>query len=139
MPIVSVTRFRPRSLLSMPEFIFHTGRSMAQIRTSEGWLAGAVKRDDDQAFWTMTVWRDEAAMLAYVVGGAHGAALPRLQALAVEASMVRWVAETDVLPAWSEGIRRMRHEGRASRLRRPGPNHAGLTYPDAAESFGSRL
>jgi heme-degrading monooxygenase HmoA len=139
MPLVSVTRFRPRSLLSMPEFTFHAARSMAQVRKAEGWLAGAVKRDGDQAFWTLTVWRDEAAMLAYVISGPHGVALPRLREIAVEASMVRWVAETDALPDWSEGVRRMRHEGRASRLKRPGPNHEGLSYPDSAESFGSRL
>ena len=139
MPIVSVTRFRPRSLLSLPEFGFHVATTLAQLRKADGWLAGALKRDRDQAFWTQTVWRDEAALLAYVTGGAHGVALPRLKDLAVEASMVRWVAETDALPDWSEAERRMRHEGRASRLKRPGPNHAGLTYLDSAQSAGVRL
>ncbi|MFA4938842.1 DUF3291 domain-containing protein [Brevundimonas sp.] len=139
MPIISVTRFKPRSLLQLPSFAFHASRAIDQIRRAEGWIDGAVKRDADHAFWTMTVWKDEESMLAYVSGGAHGAAMPRLADMAVEASVVRWSTDSPVLPAWSEAVKRMRTAGRPSRLRRPGPDHVALAYPNASEVFGMRL
>ena len=139
MPIISVTRFRPRSLLKLPVFAFHASRAISQIRQAEGWIDGAVKRDADHAFWTMTVWQDEERMLAYLTSGAHRAALPSLSDLAVEASVVRWTTDSPGLPAWSEAVGRMREAGRPSKLKKAGPNHAALTYPDAAETFGARL
>lgn len=139
MPLISVTRFRPRSLLQMPSFAMHAARAITQLRLAKGWIDGAVKRDADHSFWTMTVWTDEEAMLAYLSSGAHGAALPRLSDLAVEASVVRWVSDEAALPKWSEAVQRMRHAGRASKLRRPGPRHARLAYPEAAEVFAMRL
>lgn len=139
MPLISVTRFRPRSLLQLPSFAIHASRAISQLRLAEGWIDGAVKRDADQAFWTMTVWEGEDAMLAYLSSGAHGAALPRLSDLAVEASVVRWASEETALPTWSEAVKRMRHAGRASKLKRPGPRHARLAYPEAAEVFAMRL
>ena len=139
MHIVSITRFRARSLLRLPAFAWHAARAIFQLRGADGYLGGAVKRDADRAFWTMTVWRDEAAMRAYLRSGAHGAAMPRLRDLAVEASMVRWSTETANLPDWEEAVQRMRTSGHAAPLSHPGPNHADLSYPEAAQSFARRL
>ncbi len=41
--IVSVTRFRARSLWSLPLFAFHAHRSIAQLRLAKGYIAGAVR------------------------------------------------------------------------------------------------
>jgi hypothetical protein len=56
--LVSVTRFRLRSIRFAPFFILHANRTIAQIRKADGFLAGAVKRGAALAFWTLTVWRD---------------------------------------------------------------------------------
>jgi hypothetical protein len=139
MSLVSVTRFRSRSILFLPFFAFHANRAVAQIRKADGYLAGAVRRDAGLAFWTMTVWRDESAMLEFMVNGPHGKAMPHLRDWGLEASVVRWVHHGADLPDWSEALQRMRENGRVSKLRHPGPRHPDLTYAEQAEAFAVRL
>lgn len=139
MPIVSVTRFRLRSIRFVPLFYVHAHRVIAQIRKADGRLAGAVKREGDLAYWTITVWRDDIAMNAFAASGAHRSAMPHLHDWCSEAGMARWVQEDARLPDWSEAVRRLREEGRASKLRHPGPNHAGLTYPAPTGGYDMQL
>lgn len=126
--VVSVTRFRVRSLRFLPFFLIHAQRCLAQIRRSDGYIAGALRHDRDRAYWTMSVWRNEAALLAYVTGGAHRTAMPKMSEWGDEASTVRWVQDGADVPSWPEAIERMRSEGRPVPLRRPGPRHAGLGF-----------
>lgn len=126
--VVSVTRFRVRSLRFLPFFLIHAQRCLAQIRRSDGYLAGALRHDRDHAYWTTSVWRDEAALLAYVTGGAHRAAMPKMSEWGDEASTVRWVQDSAELPSWPEAIERMRREGHAVPLRQPGPGHVSLGF-----------
>lgn len=139
MPLVSVTRFRARSIRFVPLFAHHANRTVAQIRKAEGFLAGAVKRDTDLAFWTMTVWRDGRAMHAYVASGAHRTAMPHLRDWGIEASVIRWTQDGTDLPDWPEAVQRMRDEGRASKLRHPGPHHADISFPEAHAAHTARL
>ena len=137
--LVSVTRFRARAMLFVPLFALHANRAIAQVHKADGFVAGAVQRDSDLAFWTMTVWRDEAARQAYVASGAHRAAMPHMFDWGAEASVTRWSQDGAELPAWSQAVLRMREAGRPSRLRHPGPHHAQRDYPKAQASFGGRL
>ena len=139
MPLISVTRFRSRSIVFLPLFAIHANRSMGQARKADGLLSGAVRRQTDGSFWTITVWRDERAMHAYVSSGAHRSAMPHLREWAVEASVVRWVADSPALPTWDQAESRMRENGRSSKLRQPGPDHAARTYAEAKTSGGMRL
>ena len=81
MPFVSVTRLRVRSWRYLPGFVIQSLRAVRQAKLADGSLAVSVLRDADCAFWTRTVWRDEAAMRSFMrSGGAsphHGAA-PRV-------------------------------------------------------------
>ena len=135
--LVSVTRFRLRSLRFLPFFVLHANRAIAQIRKSDGFLAGAVQRDADLAFWTMTVWRDETAMRAYGASGAHRKAAPRLSEWADEASVGRWSQVGDNLPEWPEAVRRLREEGRPLVLRHAAPAQAPFAEPRM--TYGMRL
>ena len=126
--VVSVTRFRVRSLRFLPFFLIHAQRCLAQIRRSDGYLTGALRHDLDHAYWTTSMWRDESALLAYVTGGAHRTAMPKLSEWGAEASTVRWVQDTADLPSWPAAIERMRREGHALPLRHPGPAHADLGF-----------
>jgi heme-degrading monooxygenase HmoA len=139
MPLISVTRFRSRSVLFLPLFALHANKSMGQARKADGLLSGAVQRQTDGSLWTMSVWRDERSMHAYVASGAHRSAMPHLRDWAVEASVVRWAADSPVLPTWHEAASRMREEGRSSKLRHPGPDHAARAYPEADPAGGMRL
>lgn len=139
MPLVSVTRFRARSLRFVPLFMLHANRAIAQIRRSEGFLAGTVQRDAELAFWTITVWRDERAMHAYVASGAHRTAMPHLRDWSIEASVVRWEQDGAGLPEWAEIFGRMLDEGRPSALRHPGPLHADLAFAPSSVVQEMRL
>ncbi|MDB5613443.1 MAG: hypothetical protein JWQ22_1096 [Devosia sp.] len=139
MSIVSVTRFRVRKLRYVPLFLFYASRSMSQIRKSEGYVTGSIARDADSAFWTMTVWQSEQAMIDYVTGGAHRGAMPLLRDWGIEASVIRWQQDGLALPAWSEAKHRMREHGRASKLRHPGAGHADLSYAESPKVFSSRI
>jgi|GEM_PF-543401 len=137
--LVSVTRFRLRSIRFLPFFMLHANRTVAQIRRADGFVAGAVRRDADLAFWTLTVWRDEHAMRAYVSSGAHRKAIPHLADWADEASVGHWTQPGSELPKWPEAVRRLREEGRPLTLRH---STAHLTAPRFAEpqmTYGMRL
>jgi quinol monooxygenase YgiN len=137
--LVSVTRFRLRAVRFMPFFMLHANRAIAQIRKANGFLAGAVQRDADQAFWTLTVWRDEAAMRAYGASGAHRKAMTHLAEWADEASVAHWLQPGGELPAWPEAVRRLRNDGRSSALRHPGSAHADRLFADPRMTYGMRL
>lgn len=137
--MVSVTRFRLRSIRFLPFFVLHGNRTIAQIRKADGFLAGAVQRDTDLAFWTVTVWRDEHAMRAYGASGAHRKAMPHLAVWADEASVGHWTQPGNDLPPWPEAVRRLREIGRPLTLRHPAPNHPEQRFAEAQMTFGMRL
>jgi hypothetical protein len=139
MTLVSVTRFRLRSVRFLPFFMVHANRTIAQVRKADGFLAGAVQRDADQAFWTMTVWRDELAMRAFGASGAHRSAMPHLAQWADEASVVHWTQSGGDLPDWAEAVRRLRDDGKPSLLRRPGAPPVEGAFADPRMTHGMRL
>ncbi len=139
MSVVSITRFRPRAWRFVPLFMFHAQRSLVQIRRVDGYIAGAVRRDRDFAFWTATVWQDERALLAYVTSGAHRNAMPKLLDWGEEASTARLEQEGTDLPSWPALVQQMRKEGRAVPLRYPGPYHASVGFLDAEAVYMGRI
>ena len=70
MPFASVTRFRVRRWSYLPRFLIQSIRAVRQAKRAAGNLAVSVRRDADRAFWTRTLWRDEAAMRAFMQSGA---------------------------------------------------------------------
>ncbi|VXD07391.1 conserved hypothetical protein [Sphingomonas sp. T1] len=137
--VLSVTRFRVRSLRFLPFFMIHAQRSLVQIRRAEGYLGGALRHDRDHAYWTASVWRNEAALLAYVTSGAHRSAMPKMTEWGDEASTVRWDQDSAALPSWPEAIERMRRDGRAMPLRHPGSAHAALAFADSEPAQMARI
>ncbi len=130
--VVSVTRFRARSPWLVPLFLVRAQGAIAQMRRSDGYRAGSLRRYRDGSFWTMTVWRDEAALRSYVTSGAHLKAMPRLAAWGREASTARWNQSGEGLPGWTEAERRMRDTGRVLPLPH-GRGTGSLLHLPAAE------
>jgi hypothetical protein len=110
-------------------FGFHAQRSISQIRNANGCICMALLKDKGRVFWTMTMWADELSMKAYMITGSHRKAMPRLTGWADEASVVHWYQDHPERPDWAEAARRMRADGRPSKLRHPGPHHADLSFP----------
>jgi hypothetical protein len=128
MPHISITRLRLRSLRFVPGFALHTWASLRQVRVAGGFLDGALLTDRSMTFWTMTAWDREDSMRRYMTAGAHKQAMPKLMHWCDEASVVHWQQDHDGLPSWAEADRRMREEGRASKVRNPSDQHATLTF-----------
>ena len=125
---VSLTRLRVRSLRFLPLFGLHTLRSLRQVERAAGFRDGALLADRKWTFWTLTVWDDQADMRAFMTSGDHRAAMPRLLDWCDEASVAHWEqADASLLP-WPEADRRMRGEGRPSKLRHPSADHAPMTF-----------
>jgi heme-degrading monooxygenase HmoA len=126
MPTASLTRLRLRHWRFLPAFAWMTRAASRQAARAPGYLDGALLAERDLTFWTLTLWADEAALKAYRAADAHGRAMPRLAQWCDEASVVRFAA--DALPSFAEADRCLREAGRASRVRRPSPRHAGLAH-----------
>ena len=128
MPFISITRLRIRSIRFLPGFVLHTLRSLRQVRSATGFRNGGLLPDRSLTFWTMTAWDTEESMRCYMTAGSHKKAMPKLMDWCDEASVVHWEQSQAVLPSWAEADQRMRAEGRASKVRKPSPQHATLSY-----------
>ncbi len=130
MPLVSVTRARIRRVWSVPPFALAAFASLKQARGADGFLGGSVCPDRRLAFWTLTVWRSEDAMRAYILSGPHRGAMSKFAVWCDEASVVHWEQAGEAAPPWIEAAERMRRQGRPSKIRRPSRNHQTMTFAD---------
>ena len=129
MPFVAVTRLRVRSWHYLPVFLVQSLRAARQARQAPGNLATGLLRDADRAFWTRTVWRDEAAMRGFMRSGAHRGIMPRLPRWCDEAALVHWRQDGAEPPAWREAHRRLLSQGRRSRVDRPTERQRRFEFP----------
>lgn len=128
MAVLSITRLRLRSRRFLTAFLWRARASRRQALRAHGCIGADVRTEGLRVFWTRTVWSDRDALTAFMASGPHRAAMPKLVDWCDEASVARWDCEGAALPDWPEVERRMREEGRQSRVRRPSEAHkAGRT------------
>jgi Domain of unknown function (DUF3291) len=128
MMFVSLTRLRIRSIRFLPSFFFHALSVLKQTKKAPGFQYGGLLPDREWTFWTMTAWDSPESMRQYMTTGSHKAAMPRLLDWCDEASVAHWQQEETDLPSWTDADKRMRQEGRVSKVRYPSPHHADLSY-----------
>ena len=104
MPFVSITRLRVRRWRYVPQFLIQSLRAARQAKPAAGSISVSVLRDADRAFWTRTVWRDEAAMRAFMRSGVHRGIMARLPEWCDEAALAHWVQDANEPPSWQEHI-----------------------------------
>lgn len=139
MSTISVTRLRLNRWRDWPAFLFHAVRSAIQAKRADGNL-GVALRNDGRVHWTMTAWRDPAALRAFMLSGNHRQAMPKLAGWCDEASLARFEHDGRELPSWktAEGI--LAAEGRTSKLDHPSPAHAaGLTLGEKGRASAVAL
>ena len=124
MTFISVTRLHVRSYLHLLPFMWHSLGVARQARRAPGFLGGRLMGDGRKASWTVTAWADEASMKAFRNSGAHRNAMPKLYEWGDESSYIHWEQDAGRLPDKKEAHRRLRDEGRLSKVRRPSPAHA---------------
>src|SRR5262249_12224016 len=114
---------RVRSWKYLPAFMFYALRSFRQARRAEGHLHSSLLRDADRVFWTRTMWTTEETMKTFMLSGAHREVMPRLLDWSNEAALVPWQQESGEVPEWDEAHRRLKQEGRKSKVRYPSSAH----------------
>lgn len=129
MALIAITRLHVRSWRFLPDFLLHSVRIMRQARAAPGNLGAETLREAGMTFWTKTAWRDEAAMRAFMVSGAHRIVMPHLQRWCSEASVVHWEQESPRLPFWEDAGRRMQRDGRVVPVKRPSEEQAAGRIP----------
>jgi Domain of unknown function (DUF3291) len=129
MPLISVTRLRVRSWSYFPPFALQSLKSAKQAECSAGFLGGRLLRNPKNVFWTMTAWKDEAAMNAFRSAGAHGGVMRKLLDWCDEATVVHWEQDASWLPTWQDAHGRMVKEGRRSKVNYPSPAQMSNQIP----------
>jgi hypothetical protein len=119
MPFVSITRLRVQSWRYLPAFIIQSLRSARQAKAASGSLSVCVLRDADLAFWTRTVWSEEAAMRSFMLAGAHRHVMSRLLEWCDEAAVVHWNQDALEPPSWPQSHRHLQRDGRTSKVNHP--------------------
>jgi heme-degrading monooxygenase HmoA len=128
MIFVSLTRLRVRSFRFVPPLVLQTFRSVRQVKKAPGFQHGALLADRSWTFWTMTAWDTQESMSQFMTSGSHRRAMPHLLDWCDEASVAHWSQPETTLPSWTEADKRMRQDGRASKVRNPSPDHATLSF-----------
>ena len=123
----------------MLPFGLATSSVLKQVVRAEGFLGGALLPDRRWTFWTMTAWRDEDAMRAFVGADPHRAAMPKFADWCDEVSVVHWRQPEPTPPPWLDVDARMRRDGRPLRLRRPSPDHQSMTFAAPRSGGGGSI
>lgn len=128
--LVSVTRLRVRSLRYLPEFLWYTFRSRAQVERASGFCGGRLLVDSRLTFWTLTAWDNERSMKAFRGAGAHSRVMPKLFRWCDEAAYAHWLAADDIVPDWRDAHAHLQSEGRLSRVAHPSSDHNARRFPE---------
>jgi quinol monooxygenase YgiN len=141
MPLISVTRLRVRSIRYLLQFVWRALASSRQAQHAPGFLGGRIVREAGNTFWTVTAWKDIAAMRAYRDMGAHQRVMAKLLDWCDEAYVVHWDQESSELPNWMEAYRHMVWEGRPSKVKHPSEAQAAkqIVQPRLSGDEGKRL
>jgi hypothetical protein len=123
MAFISITRLRVRSWRFLPMFYLRAFQSDRQAKAADGHLASKLLAEQNNTFWTATAWSDEKAMKAFMIAGAHGAAMKKLLHWCDEASVVHWTQDEAALPSWEHAHARMQAEGGRSKVNHPSAAH----------------
>jgi len=128
MPLISMTRLRVRSFRYLLSFFWQTLKVARQAEQSPKFLGGRILREARNAFWTVTAWEDEAAMLSFRQKGAHRIVMPKLLNWCDEAAYCHWKQNTADLPDWAEAHRRLVQAGKLSKVYLPSPAHVANLF-----------
>ena len=129
MALVSITRLRVRTWRYLPAFLIQAIRSAWQAKLAEGNLSVSLLQDTRNTFWTRTVWANEEAMKSYIVSGVHKQVMRNLLEWCDEAAVVHWEQEGLQPPTWQEAFRRLKEEGRLSKVNHPSNDHLAYQFP----------
>ncbi len=109
-PLCSATRIQATNSWTALHTL-RTSISLArQAKGCDGFLGGALLWDKQRVFWTVTNWRDEAAMIAYRDQGLHRRLMPKARQWFNDFATARWEQEDHGVATWVEVHQRIQEE-----------------------------
>ena len=92
----------------MPRFFLYTAQVVKQLASAQGLLGYSVlARPLSKRFWTLSAWKDEAALRAFVQHPPHLRIMAALAPHMGETKFVRWTVKGSQLPlGWDDALRR---------------------------------
>ncbi|MER6347510.1 DUF3291 domain-containing protein [Streptomyces sp. NPDC001595] len=108
-PVVMASRLELKSLLSVPRFFLLSLVVFRQVRRSPGLIGASLRAEPlKRTFWTLSAWRDQAALEAFNRTDPHAKSVRGLRPAMKGSVFVFWNAEADQLPVdWDEARRRL--------------------------------
>lgn len=110
--LAMVSYFRLKGLRVMPSFALNSFRIERQLLSSDGLIghsSGAKLADFE--FWSVTVWRDELALQAFVRTQPHTRIMEVMRPAVVRSEFIRWQVDgTSVPPDPKEAEARLRRK-----------------------------
>ena len=97
-----------KSYWRIPHFLFYTVQVVKQLASAEGMLGYSVlARLVSKRFWTLSAWKDEAALRAFVQHPPHVRIMTALTPHMGETKFARWMVKGSELPlSWDDALRR---------------------------------
>jgi quinol monooxygenase YgiN len=92
----------------MPSFFLYTAQIAKQLASAEGLLGYSVlTRPLSRRFWTLSAWKDEAALRAFVQRPPHVHIMTKLAPHMERTNFLRWTVRGSQLPLlWDDVLRR---------------------------------
>src|SRR5215469_10490668 len=94
MPVIVVTRLRLKDPGLLDEFFTDAVAAIEQAQKSEGNLGADALADADDAWWSVSAWRERRPMRAFVRSEPHLTIITRLDHYCDEATFVDWEQDT---------------------------------------------
>ena len=133
MPVIVVTRLRLKDPALLDEFFTDAVAAIEQATKAEGNLGADALADANNAWWSVTAWRDRRLMQAFVDAEPHLDISARLDHYCDEATFVDWEQASPPLPDWRTSWSHLTADGKAAELTHPSAANQTRAFPQPAE------
>ncbi len=117
--LVLLTELPLRSYMALPRLLRFTRQVQQTLHRAPGLLGySLLARPMRKQFWTLSVWENQTALMAFVQGAPHRAVMAALQPAMGPTRFIRWTIPGDGYPpTWEDAFARVVQQpssGRAS-------------------------
>jgi len=133
LPVIVVTRLRLKDPALLDEFFADAVAAIEQAQKSVGNLGVDALADADNAWWSVSAWRDREPMRAFVRSEPHQTITTRLDHYCDEATFADWEQDAPGLPDWQTCWQHLVAGGRPAELSQPSPANQTRAFPRPAE------
>lgn len=112
--VALLSYFSLKSYWRVPSFFYYTVQVAKQLASAQGLLGYSVlSRPLSKRFWTLSAWKDEAALRDFVHNQPHVRIMTALARDMEQTKFLRWTVKGSQLPlGWDDALRRFADNSR---------------------------